>query len=269
VCFGLHVVQAQQSRGPEQKNVPSVPTIRPVVWCQVWTWVCLTSTPIRVRVEQWIRVPANQRWTFKLAGGGISSCLVLAVCIVSLSGREPRSAQVNRVVQGNASGSAPGDQQTREQLCSPSKLSERTHSAEDQYVALTSLENSLQNNEALPQPLVRTPLQDEPRIAPVETASNSRIEMLAPQGEMLLPPPQIQAFDSSVSIQVTLLVQDPKCCQRIVEVPICLPPHCTGSPCVTTQCCLLGRRVVTYTWSCGFSVRVIFRLFDGVCVRYC
>jgi hypothetical protein len=58
---------------------------------------------------------------------------------------------------------------------------------------------------------------------------------------------------------VTLLIKDPcTCC--LVEVPICIPCCCVDVP---PQICwssgAFGRDVVTYSWGCGYDVRIAFR----------
>ena len=60
-------------------------------------------------------------------------------------------------------------------------------------------------------------------------------------------------------VETVLRVQDPRCCSRVVEVPLCLPGCCEGAPCVTSRRGLLCRGVSTYTWCRGFKVRVVFR----------
>ena len=67
--------------------------------------------------------------------------------------------------------------------------------------------------------------------------------------------------------ETVLKVKDPCCCCRVVEVPICLPGCCEGCPCVHSRCGLLGRGVVTYTWCCGYKVRIIFRRCGDVVVH--
>ena len=59
--------------------------------------------------------------------------------------------------------------------------------------------------------------------------------------------------------QTILQVQDPgSCCCRLVDVPICLPGCCDDAPCVRSRGGLFCRGVVTYTWCCGYTVRVVF-----------
>ncbi len=58
--------------------------------------------------------------------------------------------------------------------------------------------------------------------------------------------------------QVVLVVQDPCCCKCAVEVCICIPGCCKGEPKVSSRCGILGRRIVTYEWCCGYKARVVF-----------
>ena len=59
-------------------------------------------------------------------------------------------------------------------------------------------------------------------------------------------------------LNVLLEVKDPGCCGCAVEVPVCIPSCCTGAPCVSSRCGLLGRGIVEYCWDCGYRVRVVF-----------
>jgi hypothetical protein len=63
--------------------------------------------------------------------------------------------------------------------------------------------------------------------------------------------------DCCPSVTTLLEVVDPcRCCA--VEVPVCLPACCQNAPSVCSRRGLLGRRVVDYTWCCGYQVRVVF-----------
>jgi len=57
-------------------------------------------------------------------------------------------------------------------------------------------------------------------------------------------------------IRSVVQVTDPcTCCP--VNVPVCIPGCCTGAPCVTTRCGILGRTITEFKWCCGFRVKVI------------
>jgi hypothetical protein len=63
--------------------------------------------------------------------------------------------------------------------------------------------------------------------------------------------------DCAAPIQVVLQVKDPcRCC--FVEVPVCVPACCKGVPEVSCGRGLLCRDTVTYSWCCGFRVKVVF-----------
>lgn len=68
-------------------------------------------------------------------------------------------------------------------------------------------------------------------------------------------------------IKVMLTVKDPCCCDKYVEIPICLPGCCKGEPSVCGKCGVLGRGVVTYDWCCGYKVRVVFDKCGDVTVH--
>lgn len=63
---------------------------------------------------------------------------------------------------------------------------------------------------------------------------------------------------SGPKTEMILRVQDPKSCCT-VDVPVCVPACCKGTPCVSTRCALFCRGVVWYDWDCGFSVKVVFK----------
>ena len=67
--------------------------------------------------------------------------------------------------------------------------------------------------------------------------------------------------------QIVLQVQDPCCCDRVVQIPVCVPGCCGDDPCVTSRCGLLCRGVVKYEWCCGFRVRVVFRHCGDIVVH--
>ena len=58
------------------------------------------------------------------------------------------------------------------------------------------------------------------------------------------------------TISTVLKVCD-TCCGE-VEIPVCLPCCCEGTPTVCTHNGILGRHSVTYTWCCGYRVKVVF-----------
>lgn len=64
--------------------------------------------------------------------------------------------------------------------------------------------------------------------------------------------------DCGPPLNVVLEVKDPGCCGCAVEVSVCVPHCCTGAPCVSSRCGLLGRGIVEYCWDCGYRVRVVF-----------
>jgi hypothetical protein len=68
--------------------------------------------------------------------------------------------------------------------------------------------------------------------------------------------------------RAVLQVTDP-CCRRCpVEIPVCVPVCCTGTPQVKSRCGLLGRGYITYEWCCGFTIRVVFQLDGDIVVHY-
>ena len=56
---------------------------------------------------------------------------------------------------------------------------------------------------------------------------------------------------------IVLAVKDP-CTGCAVEVPVCLPSCCKGDPKVCSRPGLFGRSVVTYSWCCGYDVKIVF-----------
>ena len=69
-------------------------------------------------------------------------------------------------------------------------------------------------------------------------------------------------------LNVLLSVKDPCCCDRIVEVPVCIPGCCTDVPCVKGRCGLFKRGIVWYEWCCGFKMKVVFDRCGDVKVTY-
>jgi hypothetical protein len=66
----------------------------------------------------------------------------------------------------------------------------------------------------------------------------------------------------------TLLVKDPcDCCCQCAEIPVCLPASCQ-KPCICSRCGLFGRSIVTYSYSCGCCVTIVFRRCGDVVVKY-
>jgi len=66
---------------------------------------------------------------------------------------------------------------------------------------------------------------------------------------------------------VVAMVKNPlDCCDY--EVPLCIPYCCEGTPCVTSECGLLGRGSVEYCWDCGFTATVVFRARGDIMVHY-
>lgn len=68
-------------------------------------------------------------------------------------------------------------------------------------------------------------------------------------------------------IVAILPVQDPNCCSRCLEIPVCLPSCCCDVPKCSASHGLLGRGKVTYTWCCGYKVVVVFRKNGEVLVH--
>jgi hypothetical protein len=71
--------------------------------------------------------------------------------------------------------------------------------------------------------------------------------------------PRHGKYSKCDTTSVTLLIKDPcTCC--LVEAPICIPCCCVDVP---PQICwssgAFGRDVVTYSWGCGYDVRIAFR----------
>src|SRR5687767_12434363 len=59
------------------------------------------------------------------------------------------------------------------------------------------------------------------------------------------------SFDACTATKVVLQVPD-HCCCCLVEVPVCVPACCEGAPSVCSHCGIFGRRVVEYSWCCGY-----------------
>jgi len=66
-------------------------------------------------------------------------------------------------------------------------------------------------------------------------------------------------------VPTVLNVVDPcTCCP--LEIPVCLPACCTGTPVVCSRPGLFASSVVTYDWCCGFNVTIRFRRSGEVVV---
>ena len=62
---------------------------------------------------------------------------------------------------------------------------------------------------------------------------------------------------SCSTIQQILSVEDPCCCGKTIEIPVCLPDCCDDCPKVVGNCGPLGRGVTMFRWCCGYKVKVI------------
>ncbi len=70
-------------------------------------------------------------------------------------------------------------------------------------------------------------------------------------------------------IETSLAVQIPcGCTCMTVNVPVCLPGCCTGTPQVNSHWGPLGRGVVRYDYCCGVSVKIIVRCTGDIVVHY-
>ena len=69
------------------------------------------------------------------------------------------------------------------------------------------------------------------------------------------------------SYQTVLTVIDPKTCCSI-DVPVCLPTCCTGQPVCSGRNGLFGRGITSYSWCCGYTVRVVVGSHGDVTVHY-
>lgn len=67
------------------------------------------------------------------------------------------------------------------------------------------------------------------------------------------------------TISTVLKVCD-SCCGEI-EIPVCLPCCCDGTPTVCTHNGILGRHSVTYKWCCGYRVKVVFDRCGNIVVH--
>ena len=69
-------------------------------------------------------------------------------------------------------------------------------------------------------------------------------------------------------IQALLEVENPCCCGPLLAVPVCLPACCTDVPDVSSRRGLLGRGIVTYSYCCGLTIKVVFERCGDVTVHY-
>lgn len=69
-------------------------------------------------------------------------------------------------------------------------------------------------------------------------------------------------------VKVSLCIKDP-CTGCVYEECICVPACCAGeTPCMTWRKGLLGRKILTYTWTCcGHCVDVVITRGGRVTVR--
>lgn len=58
-------------------------------------------------------------------------------------------------------------------------------------------------------------------------------------------------------VPIVLKVCHP-CTGCMLDVPVCIPACCTGAPCVSNHCTLIGHGKTVFSWSCGHSVTVRF-----------
>lgn len=73
--------------------------------------------------------------------------------------------------------------------------------------------------------------------------------------------------DCGSSYQTVLTVIDPNTCCP-VDVPVCLPSCCTGQPLCSARHGLLGRGITSYSWCCGYTVRIVIGIHGDVTVHY-
>lgn len=71
---------------------------------------------------------------------------------------------------------------------------------------------------------------------------------------------------SCETYKTVLQVCDP-CCGCTVDIPLCLPCCCEGSPKVCDRSGHFGRYSVTYEWCCGYRVKVVFDRCGDVTVH--
>lgn len=69
------------------------------------------------------------------------------------------------------------------------------------------------------------------------------------------------------SYQTVLTVTDPRTCCPIA-VPVCLPSCCTGQPMGSGRNGLFGRGITSYSWCCGYTVRIVVGHHGDVTVHY-
>lgn len=75
--------------------------------------------------------------------------------------------------------------------------------------------------------------------------------------------------DCKPPVKTVLLVKDPGACTCCyVQVPVCLPACCTGSPQVHCRKGIFKDGVVTYSYCCGVRVKVVFDRCGDIVVHY-
>lgn len=110
------------------------------------------------------------------------------------------------------------------------------------------------------QPAPESPSDQKPAPAPMPAPAPAVVVHAPSCAPVCMPCPP--------KMNVVLQVKDPcTCC--LVEVPVCIPACCTGNPSVCCHRGFLGRQIVTYSWSCGISVDIIFKRNGCYVVRYC
>jgi hypothetical protein len=133
-------------------------------------------------------------------------------------------------------------------------------------LAATSWANDLKNAEPLPAPAPSATVPAVPGPAAADTGP-----CCCPCIEYRHHGRPICCCDCNApaEIKMVLVVKDPQsCCGDCVAVPVCLPGCCTGEPCVSSRCGVLGRGIVRYDFSCGVRVTVTFRARGDIVVTY-
>ncbi len=90
----------------------------------------------------------------------------------------------------------------------------------------------------------------------------SRLAQSQPEA---LPAPVVPAGSSTIIYQVEVCHPGTGC-KHVVD--LCLPCCCTGAPCVTQRCTLIGCGLVRYDWCCGCTVVIRFDRCGGYRVIY-
>ena len=130
---------------------------------------------------------------------------------------------------------------------------------------------------AMPAPATTTPApaaESAPTTAPAPAATTEPVPAAEP-ADLLTPCIDYRTHHSAKKllrcnpqVKVVMVAQNPAdCC--LYEVPLCIPCCCEGEPCVTSECGILGRGIVTYTWPCcGFEAKVVIKDCGDVTVHY-